>query len=116
MNDFDKEPRPRSPLDVNYEYRSMGLETSVSQDESDKHYSPHFHDHDVRIFVMEGGIRMRMEDGDWQLYERGGEISIPARTVHEAKVESDGWTFLVGIPKDAEHPFEAFDPPPNSNS
>lgn len=116
MNEFGETPKPRSLVDMDYNYRLMGLETSVGKDEGDKHYMPHYHDHDVHLFVFRGGIKMQMGDGDWQIYEEGGEISIPAQTVHEAIVEPNGWIFLVGIPNDAQHPFQEFPPTANLKS
>ena len=60
-------------------------------------YSPHKHDADQTLYLVEGLLELQVGDESYQL-EPGDKLELPALTVHSAK-SPPGATYIIGMPK-----------------
>ena len=58
-------------------------------------YSPHSHDHDESLWVVDGEITFGAEGVELRL-RAGDRLMLPAGTVHTARAGDAGATYLIG--------------------
>lgn len=58
-------------------------------------YSPHEHDHDESLWIVEGQIAFGVGERSYAL-ESGDRLMLPKGTVHTAKAGPNGATYLIG--------------------
>jgi len=60
-------------------------------------YTPHTHDYDKVIYVVQGSITFEIPDlGKQHTLKAGDRLDLPAGTVHDARVGSQGVVCLEG--------------------
>ncbi len=64
-------------------------------DEADTEYPAHVHKGKVSMYIIEGGLTIRFDDGEITLKARD-QFDVPVGKEHTAKVGKDGCTYLVG--------------------
>jgi len=58
-------------------------------------YSPHAHDHDESLWVIEGEIVFGVDGRDYRL-GAGDRLMLPAGTIHTARAGHAGARYLIG--------------------
>ena len=58
-------------------------------------YTPHRHDHDESLWLVEGEIAFGVGEKSYSL-KPGDRLMLPKGTVHTAKAGPDGATYLIG--------------------
>ena len=79
-------------------YMLAGYEAVYSIDEPDKVYEPHSH-HMVRLFSLNGSVKIKLDGGEWQEVQPGEEVVIEEGQVHEAVIGPDGWEYIYAYPE-----------------
>jgi len=74
---------------------SEGFSVFRWRDAPDAAYSPHSHDHDESLWIVEGGITFGIGRQLYRL-EAGDRLMLPRNTVHTATAGSAGATYLIG--------------------
>lgn len=83
-----------SPEEFEDMYRAKGLTTRVVVDEPGKVYPLHQHGA-VYLCILEGSVKLKLGDDDWQTLVAGEEIHIADNLKHEAVVGPRGWTYII---------------------
>jgi quercetin dioxygenase-like cupin family protein len=68
-------------------------------DAPDSTYTPHTHDHDESLWVIDGRITFGIGGREYSLGP-GDRLMLPMGTVHSAFVGAEGATYLVGQGKE----------------
>jgi len=58
-------------------------------------YTPHSHDHDETIVLVDGEITFTIAGRDYTLASPGDRLLLPAGTVHGARAGGVGATYLI---------------------
>jgi quercetin dioxygenase-like cupin family protein len=72
-----------------------GFEAFAWTDPPGADYSPHSHDHDESLWVIEGEISFGAEGSEFRLGP-GDRLMLPQGTVHTARAGSRGARYLIG--------------------
>jgi quercetin dioxygenase-like cupin family protein len=72
-----------------------GFGVTCWTDRPHAHYSPHSHDHDESLWVVEGEISFGANGGTLKLGP-GDRLMLPRGTVHTADAGPAGATYLIG--------------------
>jgi quercetin dioxygenase-like cupin family protein len=72
-----------------------GFEAFVWRDDPGADYSPHAHDHDESLWVIDGEIVFGADGRDFRLGP-GDRLMLPKGTVHTARAGSKGASYLIG--------------------
>lgn len=62
-------------------------------------YPPHTHDVDQRLYVVDGSLELDAE-GQTVVLGPGDRLALPAFTVHAARAQASGATYLIATPDD----------------
>ena len=76
-----------------------GFESFVWIDPPDADYSPHAHDHDESLWVIDGEITFGAEGQELRLGP-GDRLMLPKGTVHTARAGREGARYLIGERRD----------------
>ncbi len=79
--------------EVAQRYRDIGLRVSREADEPGKIYKPHAHQK-TYLYCLQGSIKVRLNDGEWQELRTGQELIIGEGQFHEAVVGPNGWEYI----------------------
>lgn len=72
-----------------------GFSTLLWRDRPGAEYSPHSHDHDESLWVVEGEITFGVGGRSYRLGP-GDRLMLPRGTVHTAQAGPHGATYLIG--------------------
>ena len=72
-----------------------GFESFLWIDPPDADYSPHAHDHDESLWVIDGEITFGAEGQELRLGP-GDRLMLPKGTVHTARAGREGARYLIG--------------------
>jgi len=72
-----------------------GFETFSWRDPPEADYTPHSHDHDESLWVVEGEITFGTAGAEYRLGP-GDRLMLPAGTVHTAHAGGRGALYLIG--------------------
>ena len=72
-----------------------GYESFLWIDPPDADYSPHAHDHDENLWVIEGEITFGAEGQELRLGP-GDRLMLPKGTIHTARAGREGARYLIG--------------------
>ncbi len=76
--------------------RREGYEIHEGEIQPHTHRQLHAHDHDTRLFVLDGHFTLALGQ-DRVTYGPGESWIVPAGTVHAEHTEADGVRYLYGI-------------------
>ncbi len=74
-------------------YHAMGLVTRYIVDEPGEVYEPH-EPEGVYLYTLEGSVKVKLDDDEWQIVEPGQETRIEDNQRHEAIAGSEGWKYI----------------------
>jgi len=77
------------------ELRGDGYEISEGEIKPNQHRAPHAHDFDVRLLVLSGSIALAFGK-DRSRFGPNATCYIPAGTVHEEHIGTDGVRYVIG--------------------
>ena len=86
---------PPAAADLRARLERDGFSPFAWTDGPRAHYTPHAHDHDESIWVVEGEITFGAEGRSLRLGP-GDRLMLPAGTVHTADAGPAGATYLIG--------------------
>ena len=72
-----------------------GFDTVSWRDPPDADYTPHSHDHDESLWVVEGEITFGAGGAEYRLGP-GDRLMLPSGTVHTAHAGTRGALYLIG--------------------
>jgi len=72
-----------------------GFESFLWIDPPDADYSPHAHDHDESLWVIDGEITFGAEGQELRLGP-GDRLMLPKGTIHTARAGREGARYLIG--------------------
>ena len=76
-----------------------GFESFLWIDPPDADYSPHAHDHDESLWVIDGEITFGAEGQELRLGP-GDRLMLPKGTIHTARAGREGARYLIGERRD----------------
>src|SRR6266581_981505 len=76
-----------------------GFESFLWIDPPDADYSPHAHDHDESLWVIDGEITFGAEGQELRLGP-GDRLMLPKGTIHTARAGHEGARYLIGERRD----------------
>ena len=76
-----------------------GFESFLWIDPPDADYSPHAHDHDESLWVIDGDITFGAEGKELRLGP-GDRLMLPKGTIHTARAGHEGARYLIGERRD----------------
>jgi len=88
-------PDPPTTRELQARLERDGFGVFVWSDTPGAHYSPHAHDHDESIWVVDGEMTFGAEARILRLGP-GDRLMLPAGTVHTADAGPSGATYLIG--------------------
>lgn len=75
--------------------RREGYDIREGEIKPNVHSTPHTHDWDARLFVLDGSVTLVRGNGN-ETFVAGDSCSLAAGTLHEEHTEADGVRYLAG--------------------
>jgi len=89
------DPTPPTEGVLRQRLAADGFDAFAWRDLAAADYTPHQHDHDESLWVIEGEITFGVDGRDYRLGP-GDRLMLPAGTVHTARVGPAGAHYLIG--------------------